>query len=247
MVVSAIITGASLVATVVFIVKDPFTHDWRDLQSSTGAIRAVQGIEKRVREKLDTSALLSGQAFQLAIAVDRRDQVKPLVDKLRADDAKRPEADRWIKDVRSIDDLIPQQQHEKAELLRGIDKLLGDPKLQASLSDQERADLERVRPKPADLEPVTDADVRTLVDFYRAGRGDRGFEAGIELALERLLISPEFLIRIEQDPDAATPGAPYRIRFAARLFTASRNASGAESFFFALQSRQASTRLSRRS
>jgi hypothetical protein len=59
--------------------------------------------------------------------------------------------------------------------------------------------------------PVTDADVRTLVDFYRAGRGTRGFEGGIELALERLLISPEFLIRIEQDPNAATPGAPYRI------------------------------------
>src|SRR4029077_11826283 len=59
--------------------------------------------------------------------------------------------------------------------------------------------------------PVTDADVRTLVGFYRTGRGTRGFEAGIELAIERLLISPEFLIRIEQDPDTATPGSPYRI------------------------------------
>ncbi|MBL9014470.1 MAG: MMPL family transporter [Myxococcales bacterium] len=159
MVVTAVITAVSLVVTIVFIVKDPFTHDWRDLQSSTRAIRSAQGIERRVGEKLDTSALLSGQAFQLAIALDRRDQVKPLVDKLRADDAKRPEAERWIKDVRSIDDLIPQQQHEKAELLRGIEGLLNDPKLQASLSDQERADLDRVRPRPADLEPVTDADV----------------------------------------------------------------------------------------
>lgn len=159
MVVSAIITGASLVVTAVFIAKDPFTHDWRDLQSSTGPIREAEAISKRVGQKLDTSALLSGQAFQLAIAVDRRDQVKPLVDKLRAGDAKRPEAERWIKDVRSIDDLLPPQQHEKAELLRAITGLLDDPKLQASLTDQERADLDRVRPKPADLEPVTDKDV----------------------------------------------------------------------------------------
>jgi hypothetical protein len=59
--------------------------------------------------------------------------------------------------------------------------------------------------------PVVDGDVRTLIGFYRTGRASRGFEGGIELALERLLISPEFLLRIEQDPDHATPGAPYRI------------------------------------
>jgi hypothetical protein len=58
--------------------------------------------------------------------------------------------------------------------------------------------------------PVTDRDVRTLLGFYRTG-SKRGFEAGIGLALERMLVSPEFLIRIERDPDGVPPGAPYRI------------------------------------
>lgn len=110
-------------------------------------------------EALDTKSMLSGQAYQLAIAVDDRAQVAPLVEKLRADDAKRPPEERWMRDVRSIDDLLPPQQHEKVEVLAEITKLLDDPQLQASLSDQERADLDRVRPKPADLAPVLDKDV----------------------------------------------------------------------------------------
>ncbi len=38
-----------------------------------------------------------------------------------------------------------------------------------------------------------------------------GFEAGIQAAVERLLIDPEFLFRIERDPPGAAPGAPYRL------------------------------------
>ena len=37
------------------------------------------------------------------------------------------------------------------------------------------------------------------------------FEAGIQAAVERLLIDPEFLFRIERDPADAAPGAPYRL------------------------------------
>src|SRR6185369_12878190 len=48
--------------------------------------------------------------------------------------------------------------------------------------------------------PVTDADVQTLLGFYHTGRKRGGFDAGIELALERLLVSPEFLFRVESDP-----------------------------------------------
>ena len=48
--------------------------------------------------------------------------------------------------------------------------------------------------------PAEPADVNTLMNFYRAGRGAGGFDAGIQLALERLLISPDFLFRIERDP-----------------------------------------------
>ena len=58
--------------------------------------------------------------------------------------------------------------------------------------------------------PVTQPEVETLITFYRAGRGEGSFEAGIQHALERLLCSPEFLFRIESDAGTA-PATPYRI------------------------------------
>ena len=45
--------------------------------------------------------------------------------------------------------------------------------------------------------PVTEADVQPLLDFYEDGRAQGGFEAGIERALRRLLVSPGFLFRME--------------------------------------------------
>ena len=59
--------------------------------------------------------------------------------------------------------------------------------------------------------PVDAADVAPLLAFYRTGREADGFEAGIRMALERLLIDPEFLFRIERDPEGIAPGAPYRL------------------------------------
>src|SRR4029453_14388063 len=64
----------------------------------------------------------------------------------------------------------------------------------------------------------TPANVQVLVDFYQKGRADGGtFEQGIEFALRRLLVSPEFLYRIENDPAArttkiaSTPATVYKI------------------------------------
>jgi mono/diheme cytochrome c family protein len=59
---------------------------------------------------------------------------------------------------------------------------------------------------------VTPQQVDVLVRFYERGRGEGGdFEAGIEYALNRLLVSPEFLYRIEADPAAAGADGIYRI------------------------------------
>jgi hypothetical protein len=55
--------------------------------------------------------------------------------------------------------------------------------------------------------PVAAADIDPLVAIYKQGRVDRDFDAGIERALEALLSSPKFLIRIERDPAGAKPGA----------------------------------------
>ena len=49
--------------------------------------------------------------------------------------------------------------------------------------------------------PVADADIQTLLSFYQDGRVEGGFELGIERAVEGLLVSPEFLYRIEREPE----------------------------------------------
>jgi mono/diheme cytochrome c family protein len=58
---------------------------------------------------------------------------------------------------------------------------------------------------------VTTDDVQTLLGFYQGARADGGFDNGIRAALERLLTSPDFLFRIEADPEAVKPGTAYRL------------------------------------
>ncbi|MAX06373.1 MAG: hypothetical protein CMQ08_00145 [Gammaproteobacteria bacterium] len=61
--------------------------------------------------------------------------------------------------------------------------------------------------------PLQQTDIDTLMDFYRIGRGDgqSGFDAGIQLAVERILISPDFLFRVEQDPLNVAPATDYEL------------------------------------
>src|SRR5205085_3759761 len=59
--------------------------------------------------------------------------------------------------------------------------------------------------------PATSADVNTLMSFYERGRRSGSFDNGIESALQRLLISPDFLFRLELDPSGSAPGTPHRI------------------------------------
>ena len=47
--------------------------------------------------------------------------------------------------------------------------------------------------------PVTDGEVNTLLGFYNSARASRGFDAGIEKAVQAMLVSPSFLYRVEAD------------------------------------------------
>jgi len=59
---------------------------------------------------------------------------------------------------------------------------------------------------------VTPDDTRVLQDFFRRGRKDGGtFDAGIDLALRRILASPKFAFRVERDPAGIQPGAVYQL------------------------------------
>jgi uncharacterized protein len=158
MIAGALITAAAGVVTGVYVAEDPFTHDWRDLQSSTPAIRAARALDLEVRAAFDPKALLSGQAFQVVIGVEKRAQVGPLVEMLRKADADLPTKDKWIHDVRSMDDLLPTEQKAKLEILEDIRKTLDDPKLKDALTDEELARLSILRP-PKELREIFDEDV----------------------------------------------------------------------------------------
>ena len=58
--------------------------------------------------------------------------------------------------------------------------------------------------------PVTEADLKPLLAFYQRGRKDGGFERGIEMALRAMLVSPDFLFRVENNSGKA-PGSIYQI------------------------------------
>ena len=59
--------------------------------------------------------------------------------------------------------------------------------------------------------PVTGAEVTRLMTFYAEGAREGGFEQGIARAIERLLVSPSFLFRVERDPAGAAPDSAYRL------------------------------------
>lgn len=60
--------------------------------------------------------------------------------------------------------------------------------------------------------PVTAIDLQSLMTFYRRGRMGGDFDSGIEIALRALLMSPEFLFRVEAEPAKVVAGSHYRIR-----------------------------------
>src|SRR6185436_1401507 len=59
--------------------------------------------------------------------------------------------------------------------------------------------------------PVAEAEIKAPMALYREGRSEGSFEEGIRRALSAVLVSPEFLFRVELDPERAAAGAAYRI------------------------------------
>ena len=58
---------------------------------------------------------------------------------------------------------------------------------------------------------MTEADLDILLPFYEQGRAEAGFERGIQRGLERILVSPEFLFRVERDPENLTASTNYSV------------------------------------
>src|SRR5207245_10552260 len=60
--------------------------------------------------------------------------------------------------------------------------------------------------------PIKADEILTLLVPYQTAREHGTFEDGIRMALERILVSPNFLFRVEIDPPGIAPGTAYRIR-----------------------------------
>jgi len=82
---------------------------------------------------------------------------------------------------------------------------------QPRLAAEERACATKILSRVARLayrRPVVNRDVQTLVEFFDTGRRDGGsFDAGIQFALERMLVDPDFLLRVHRDPPSTRQAA----------------------------------------
>jgi hypothetical protein len=58
---------------------------------------------------------------------------------------------------------------------------------------------------------ATQRDLENLMAFYDRGYARRGFEGGIQTAIERLLASPKFTFRVERDTETLAPGAVHAV------------------------------------
>jgi mono/diheme cytochrome c family protein len=101
---------------------------------------------------------------------------------------------------------------------------------QPKAASEEQACATKIISKMARLayrRPVSASDVSTLMAFYADGRKEGGsagsFDAGIQFAMERMLVDPDFLLRVVRDPasrqsvDAKGTYALSNIEVASRL------------------------------
>jgi cytochrome c553 len=59
--------------------------------------------------------------------------------------------------------------------------------------------------------PLTKDDLEKPMTFFRQAREQRGFDGGVEMAISAILVNPNFLFRVEKDPQGLAPNTPYKI------------------------------------
>ncbi|HEX4277250.1 MAG TPA: DUF1592 domain-containing protein [Bryobacteraceae bacterium] len=60
--------------------------------------------------------------------------------------------------------------------------------------------------------PLTETDTESLMGFYQRGRNEGGdFNHGVEMAIQAVLMDPDFIFRKEAEPTAVAQGQKYRI------------------------------------
>jgi cytochrome c5 len=101
-----------------------------------------------------------------------------------------------------------------AELRRGSPEPEGQRRLAGPDKDKEEGCAKTILTtlmRRAYRRPIAKAEVEAPMAFYREGRADGDFDAGIARAVSAVLINPEFLFRVETDPRNLQAGGVYRI------------------------------------
>ena len=163
-----LVLAVTTAATWSYLAHDPFERDFRALRSRSAAIDAEGDWMDRIDHGFG-----QGISGGFVIAVERREDVAPLLARLRARDVGATEKTRLFSRLESLDDLVPPDQAERLALLASLRELLDDHTLD-ELSPEQRADALALRP-PADLVPLRDADVPAELAWpYTEADGTRG-------------------------------------------------------------------------
>jgi predicted RND superfamily exporter protein len=151
-----------------YLAHDPFEDNYKHLRSDSHDIR----VEHAWMGKVD-KAFGQGISGGFVIAVPRREDVAPLVARLRAIDEGKDEQHKLFSRVNSFDDLLPSDQEAKLKILADIRGML-TPDALDNLSETDRADALRLKP-PESLRPLTDADVPEALAWpFIENDGSRG-------------------------------------------------------------------------
>ncbi|MGY9107418.1 MAG: DUF1592 domain-containing protein, partial [Alphaproteobacteria bacterium] len=59
--------------------------------------------------------------------------------------------------------------------------------------------------------PIIADDLPPMMQLYRDAAAEGGFETGIRMALQKILVSPEFIFRMEFDPADVEPGGAHAV------------------------------------
>jgi predicted exporter len=160
--------GLAVAGTYYVLSHDPYEANFKNLRSDNAALRQ----ERHWMQAID-KAFGQGISGGFVIGLPNRAAVAPLVARLRAMDAGKPEHAKLFSRLGSLDDMLPTDQPKKLALLAAVRALLTDANLR-QMDPDDRALAQRLRP-PANLQALTDQEVpQSLAWPFIERDGSRG-------------------------------------------------------------------------
>lgn len=138
---SAVISVVAAVFVVQAVLADPIEYDFRKLKSVREESSRVTSLNGRIGELMPSG----GEGNAVAVLVPKRSDTKPLVDQLIR---KRDKEGAPYGNVRSIDDLLPEEQTKKLPVIAEIRTLLLDAREYANDEQIKKID-EHIPPEKA--------------------------------------------------------------------------------------------------